>query len=256
MDCQLVVTPSGRLVIREAQGNAFGAPTEDVGLTNVVRFFTNSISEGIFKLAAERFEPMLSPELAYWRNLSQTYLTELCHIPETTGSTIDAIDPPSHDALEEILQSAPPMQGGEYLTTDTLETTWRDLDEWVRDQVVRHKNGLASFLKDRAPLWHQVGRVAFHLAENRRDPLYPFAFLATYIPGLSGGSRVQYQPLSKALEQYAGSRNKQALVRLLSPVHQASQKSAFIKELVDSGDIFHPLAWTPGEAHRFLQPLT
>ena len=70
---------------------------------------------------------------------------------------------------------------------------------------------------------------------------------------MSSGSRVQYQPLSKALEQYAGSRNKQALVRLLSPVHQASEKSTFIQELVESGDIFHPLLWTPSEAHCFLQ---
>jgi len=253
MDCQLVVTPSSRLVARKTRDNSSSASTEDADLAKVMRLFLDSIPKGIFQLACTRFESSLPPDFAYWKNFSQAYLTELCHIPETTGARIDAIDPPSHEELEEVLQSAPPMSGGEYLTICTLETIWRDLDEWVRDQGVRHQNGLAGFLKDRTPLWHQVGRVAFHLAENRRDPLYPFAFLATYIPGISGGSRVQYQPLSEALEQYAGSRNKQALIRLLSPVHQASEKSTFIKELVDSGDIFHPLLWTPSEAHRFLQ---
>ena len=253
MDCQLVVTPSSRLAVRETQSNVSGALAEDVGQGKLIRLFADSIPEGIFQLACTRFESSLPPDFAYWQNFSQSYLTKLCHIPETTGARIDAIDPPSHGELEEVLQSAPPMPGGEYLTTGTLETIWRDLDGWVRDQILRYENGLAGFLKDRAPLWHQVGRVAFHLAENRRDLLYPFAFLATYIPGISDGSRVQYQPLSAALEQYAGSRNKQALVRLLSPVHQASEKSTFIQELVESGDLFHPLLWTPSEAHRFLQ---
>jgi len=253
MGWQFVVTPSGRLAARKTRDDHSDASAEDAELAKVIRLFADSIPEAIFQLAAAQIKSSLSPDFAYWQIFSRAYLTQLCYLPETTDAKIDAIAPPSQESLEEIRRSTPPMPGGEYLTTSTLETVWQELDQWVRDQVVRDKGGLAGFLKDRAPLWHQVGRVAFHLAENRRDPLYPFAFLATYIPSLSGGSRVLYQPLSKALEQYAGSRNKQALVRLLSPVHQASEKSDFIRELVESGDLFHPLLWTPSEAHRFLQ---
>ena len=36
-------------------------------------------------------------------------------------------------------------------------------------------------------------------------------------------------------------------------MHLASQQSALVKELVDSGDIYQPLAWTPHEAYRFLK---
>ncbi len=253
MDCQLTITPSGRLTVRELPHGSFDSSTEAefADQAKAARLFRTSIPEAMFQLAAERSDFSLAPELVYWRDYARRYLTELCHIPATAG--IDAIDPVPRDELEELLQSVPPMSGGEYLTTGTLETIWRELDAWVRDQVARHPDGLAGFLQDRAPLWQQVGRVAFHLAENRREPLYPFAFLATYIPGLSAGTGVRYQPLSKALQQYAGNKNKRALVRLLSPVHQASTKSTFLRELVDSGDIFHPLMWTPGEAHRFLQ---
>ena len=134
-----------------------------------------------------------------------------------------------------------------------LVGVWEDLDAWVRGEIAAGGEGLSGFLKRRAPLWHQVGRVCFHLAENRRDEDHPFAFLATYAPGMAGGSRVQYQPLSRALRELAGAKNKAALVRLLSPVHQASQQSALVKELVDSGDLYHPLAWTPREAYRFLK---
>ncbi len=70
---------------------------------------------------------------------------------------------------------------------------------------------------------------------------------------LPGSARVQYQPLSRALTEFAGAKNKAALVKLLGPVHQASRQSSLIKELVDSGDIYQPLAWTPQEAYRFLK---
>ena len=145
------------------------------------------------------------------------------------------------------------MQGAEYLSEAALIGVWKDLDAWVRGEIAAGGEGLSGFLKRRAPLWHQVGRVCFHLAENRRDEDYPFAFLATYAPGVAAGARVQYQPLSRALRELAGAKNKKALVRLLSPVHLASQKSALVKELVDSGDLYQPLAWTPREAYRFLK---
>jgi hypothetical protein len=35
------------------------------------------------------------------------------------------------------------------------------------------------WLREKNPLWRMVGRVTFHLAENKRDESYPFAFMAT-----------------------------------------------------------------------------
>ena len=70
---------------------------------------------------------------------------------------------------------------------------------------------------------------------------------------LSNTARVQYQPLSKALQQSADTKDKKTLIKLLSPVHLASQKSELAKELVESGDIYQPLAWTPPDAYRFLK---
>lgn len=152
-----------------------------------------------------------------------------------------------------MLLCAPPMQGGEYLSADVFRALWGDLDAWAREEIAASKDGLGRWMKKNAAIWHQVGRVCFHLAENKSDPESPFAFLATYAPRLSKGGRVQYKPLGKALQEYAGERNKKALINLLSPVQRASEKVDFVKELVDSGEIFHPLAWTPGEAYRLLK---
>ena len=63
---------------------------------------------------------------------------------------------------------------------------------------------------------------------------------------------MQYQPLGRALEEYAGARDRARLANLLAPLHRAAERVALIRELVDSGDVFHPLAWTPAEAHLLL----
>ena len=47
------------------------------------------------------------------------------------------------------------------------------------------------FLKRRNPAWNLVGRVHFHVAENRKDPDAPFAFLATYTTRLSAQAKAQ-----------------------------------------------------------------
>ncbi|MBY0230468.1 MAG: DEAD/DEAH box helicase, partial [Gemmataceae bacterium] len=140
-----------------------------------------------------------------------------------------------------------------YLRPETLGAWWSELDALVREQVRGHPGGAQAWLRDANPQWRFVGRVALHLAENKRDEEHPFAFLATYVKGLSPQGQPQHEPLSRALQAYAGARNRAALLALLTPLQKAGEKSGLVRELVDSGDVYHPLVWTPREAHRFLQ---
>jgi non-specific serine/threonine protein kinase len=235
------------------EDGAEGAGSLDPWMKRVAAAFSSSQAAGLVALAATRPDTPPPPSLSFWRDFACRYLTELCRTPETAGDRLDPMEPPSESELTTMLRSAPPMQGGEYLSADTFRSLWSDLDAWVRKNAAASEGGLGGWLKKHAVLWHQVGRVCFHLAENKRDADFPFAFLATYAPRLSKGGRVQYQPLGKALQEYAGERNKKALINLLAPVHRASEKIDFVRELVDSGDVFHPLAWTPGEAYRLLK---
>src|SRR5690606_21535244 len=56
----------------------------------------------------------------------------------------------------------------------------------------------------------------------------------------------------QALKQYAGARNRQQLLSLLQPVQLASEQCPWLKHLIDSGELFHPLRWSPAEAWRML----
>ena len=183
------------------------------------------------------------PSVRYWQQLAERYLTGLCHVPEDAESF--EVEPLSSADCVHWILTAPPMHGGEYLSEGTLQGIWERLDGWVRETVTS-TGGLAAFLQGRAPKWHQVGRVCFHLAENRNDDARPFAFMATYASGFGAAGRLKHLPLRKALEQYAGVKNRAALVKLLSPVQQAAESCDWVKDLVDSGDIYRPVALDRG----------
>lgn len=139
------------------------------------------------------------------------------------------------------------------LDGEALRRLWHALQEAARGELVELDEGVEQWLHAKVPELGVVGRIVFHLAENRRDPARPFAFLATYATGVSGRGNVRHAPLGQALQEYAGARNREALLGLLSPVQRAAQASPLVRRLVDSGDVFHPLAWTPAEAHAFLK---
>jgi non-specific serine/threonine protein kinase len=94
--------------------------------------------------------------------------------------------------------------------------------------------------------------VHFNLAENRSDDDAPFAFIATYTTQLSAQGRAQHVALGEALREYAGTRNKPRLLALLKPVQEGARHCAWLRAMVEAGEIYHPLRWTAAEAFQFL----
>ena len=246
----LVLLPSGHLKLVEDDGPGAVSLPETLG-SSLVKAFGKSPSEGLLCLATLRHDAALPAQFSFWRQFGERYLTALCHTPEPAEDLKSPLPP--GEELAGMAGAAPPMRGGEYLRAEALERLWTELDAHARAEIAGCPGGLSEWLRARSPLWHRVGRVCFHLAENKRDPECPFAFLATYAPKLLDGRRVQYQPLGHALEEFAGVRNRKALVNLLSPVQRAAERCAWVKALVDSGEVFHPLRWKPDEAYRLLK---
>ena len=174
-------------------------------------------------------------------------MTALCATPEG-----GAIAVPDGKTFDRLIADAPPMTGVEYLTTDVLRALWKDLDTALRNELAAAKIPLQEFLKARHPVWNLVGRVYFNLAENRKDPEAPFAFLATYTSQVSAHGRAQHLPLSQALTEFSDGKSQSRLLSLLMPVQRAAEQSGWLRAMVDSGDIYHPLRWLPGDAYQFL----
>jgi non-specific serine/threonine protein kinase len=255
MPHELVITPSGHLTIVErlAPGEA---TTQEPLSKSIIAAFDESAPRGLLHLATNALQVRLPADLEYARSFAQAYLTRLCHTPAADLSkTLEPIPPPNDADLAAWILRAPPLTGLEYLSGAALASWWTDLDALVRAEAQRHPGGVQAYLTEKNPSWKFVGRVAFHLGENKRDPEHPFAFLASYASGLSSQGRVQHEPLGKALQHYAGARNRQALLNLLSPIQRASERSALVKEMLASGDIYRTMAWSPREAYQFLRDI-
>jgi non-specific serine/threonine protein kinase len=251
----LSLTPAGHLKLTpvyDAVGAGEDSNTVSSCLKALEQAFADSQAAGIIALAGEKSTLEWPLSWLFWRDFGARYLLLLCQ----TQPTLERLEPlPSLDPsiLAHLTLSIPPMPGAEYCTPDVLTAIWADLDRWAMQSIAGNDEGLAGFLHLYAPLWRQVGRVCFHLAENKNDPEFPFAFMATYIPRLGKNARAQHLPLNQALREYAGANNREALLRLLEPVHAASTRCDWVRELLESNDIYHPLAWAPEEAYPFLK---
>ncbi|GIK53235.1 MAG: hypothetical protein BroJett014_22080 [Planctomycetota bacterium] len=144
------------------------------------------------------------------------------------------------------------MAGAEYLSVKVLRALWDEVGSAFDTQRAQAKSSVADFLTGMNSAWHLVGRVHFNVAENRKDDEFPFAFLATYTHKLSSAGKAQHLPLGQALREYAGEGNKPKLLSLLEPVQRAVQGREWLKRIVDSGEIFHPLRWSAADAFTML----
>jgi non-specific serine/threonine protein kinase len=247
------LTPTGKLVLASSKE---AAALEPAVASRLARSFEAGSGHGLLQLGAAEVGTALPAVFHYWRELGARFITVVCALPDAEelrkGAKVPA--PTSHE-LEAYALSAPPMMGGEYLTSAVLEKLWSELDRAFRAELADFGGLVQDFLKQRNAAWNLVGRIYFNLAENRKDDAAPFAFLATYTSRLSARAEAQHLPLGQALREYAGTADRQRLLSLLLPVQRAAAKCAWLKAMVDASEIFHPLRWTPANAFRFLQDI-
>jgi len=244
----LSLTPRGHLLFT-VEEDAFSLP--DPLVRRLETAFGRGSGHGLFELGAGEVGTALPADLSYWREFGARLVTAICTHPDLTADHT-VIPAPALDELEALVAAAPPMIGAEYLTASSLQTLWTEATTAFRSELVESKVSVESFLQRRNAAWHLVGRVHFNLAENRRDEEAPFAFLATYTTRLSTEAKAQHLPLGRALSEYAGAANKPRLLSLLLPVQRAAAECPWLKTMVEAGEIYHPLRWTPAEAFQLL----
>ncbi len=214
--------------------------------------FQAGAGHGLLYLGSTAIGRSLPPAWTWWRDFAARYVTAVC---TTTEDKAIAAAEPSAEDLERLIDDAPPMMGGEYLTPYVLATLWCEIGVALRQELASAGGTLQDFLKSCHPTWNLVGRVYFNLAENRTDPEAPFAFLATYTARVSAHGKAQHQPLSRALEEFSGARNKAQLLSLLVPVQRAAERCDWVRSMLESREIYHPLRWAPADAYHLLQDL-
>lgn len=239
----LTITPHGHLRLQEEDDALSPSLQEELASA-----FDKETAAGLLLLATRHLTTELPIVMRWWREFACECLTAQCH-------DFKPVPAPSAAELSMRTLTAPPMIGLEYLNATCLAELWNDLSKKIILEMSQAPNGAEAWLRQQNPAWRLVGRVTFHLAENKKSETYPFAFLATYTHRLTREATPHYQPLSKALLEYAGVDHRKTLLKLLAPIHAAAERSEFLRELLDSKKIFHPQAWTPTQAYTFLKDL-
>jgi inorganic pyrophosphatase len=195
----LAVSPSGRFRLLESPD----APSLDSRPAEAIAAaFAGGAAAGLFHLGAVEVSTPLPPALGFFRDFARLFVARLCHRrPRGTESQVDVPVPPG--LLDRVAGDAPPLAGGEYIDAARLQMWWAELQGFFREEIRRLRGSVQSYLQAKNSVWNLVGRVYFHLAENKADSDHPFAFLATYTTRLSGQARPQHQPLGQALRTFA-----------------------------------------------------
>ena len=194
----------------------------------------------------------MSVSMKFLHNISSKFIKSLSKTPTIELSRKQTVITPKADEIVEILDNVPFVIGQEFINEYWIKQIYESLSEVFSKEIGAYTGTVAEFLHEHNSNINVVGRVFFHLVENKSDT-YPFAFLATYSTGKLGDKKAAHTPLKHALLEYNGQNDR--LLKLLSTVSKAAQKSDFISEFVESGELFSPLQFTTQEAYTFLKEI-
>ncbi len=155
--------------------------------------------------------------------------------------------------LATLVLTAPMMAGAEHLTTDVLAALWTTMADAMAASLAASGNGLQDALKALNPAWNP-GRP--RSLQPGREPPRPRRAVRLHghlhHAASSAQARAQHLLLGEALRAYAGRANRDKLLALLLPVQRAAERSAWLRKLVEDGDIYHPQRWGAADVPQVL----
>jgi non-specific serine/threonine protein kinase len=220
------------------------------GLKKWITAFEDDKYSALFQLGFNKKEPWFSPSLEYLHHLAELLLKKLSQQPEIEFSR-DAVQVDlTDDELYKLKEELPFVIGMEYVDDDWIRAMWKSLLAVFKREIKTYDGTVARYFTDHNDNINVAGRVFFHLVENQAEQ-HPFAFMATYSTKPVKSKRAIHTPLKNALKEFDGDERK--LLSLISTVIKASEKSTFISELLESGELFSPIKLTTEEAYTVLK---
>ncbi len=212
--------------------------------------YINDADRALFILGTAPKSKVFSQSLEYMHKVSTAYIKCLSKNPDLETLRHKAKAVLEEEEKEELLLDVPYINGLEYLNAHWLECVWDRLNKAFSKEMKEHKGTVAEYFVSKNPDIHLAGKVYFHLVESKKEE-YPFAFLATYAVELSATGKAKHLPLKNALMEYG--QNSKKLLGLLSTVNKAAQQSKLLSELIETGEIFHPIGLSADETYTFLK---
>lgn len=254
MDTELhaYITPEGSIHLERRESRESAGQESLLLQKDIEQRFQENLEMGLLRLGFTDPKVPLSDSLAFFRDVAGCFTLKLTQNPDAEHLREALTLPADEEGLSHLLDNAPLMAGVEYLNLEFLTGLWDRLNHAYQTTVSKHKGPVVELIHTYSPQAQMVGRIFFHLVETAGEDT-PFAFLATYSTRVNRKGGSKHQPLTYALKEYGQDTPK--MLELLTTVYKAAEESAFIKEILESGELFHPLGLTTREAYIFLKEI-
>lgn len=216
------------------------------GLEDLYESFSNKY-EGLFYLTFKEKEH-LSSAIIFLHDLSSLFLKRLSEQPDLEISREHIEVLLTNEDIDLLLKELPLVLGNEYINAAWIQLQWQELNSTFSKLIANTEGSVESYLKGLNDNIHVADRIYFHLVENKSSSR-PFAFIATY--SVRSGHGAKHLPLMHAIEEFKEDQKK--LINLISAVTRISTESAFISQILESGELFSPLELSADEAYDFLK---
>ena len=207
----------------------------------------------LFHLGFLKKESWFSHSIEYLHHIAEMLIKKLSQQTEIELSRDTVQVDLTEDELNHLKDDLPFVIGMEYVDDAWIRAIWGALLAVFRLEIKNFDGAVAGYFTGYNSNINVAGRVYFHLVENKDDQ-YPFAFMATYSTKPVKSKKTVHTPLKNAIKEFDGDEKK--LLSLISTVIKVAEKSSFISELMESGELFSPLKLTAEEAHTVLKEIT
>ena len=217
-----------------------------------IEAFETDKYSALYHLGFLNRENWFSPSLDFLHHIAEMLIKKISQQSdiEFSRETVEIYLP--EEVLEKLRQEIPFVIGSEYVDDEWIQSTWEAMLVVFKTEIKSYEGTVARYFAEHNSNINVVGRVFFHLVENK-DSQFPFAFMATYSTKPVKSKRAVHTPLKNALAEFEGDEKK--LLTLISTVIKAAEKSVFISELLESGELFSPLKLTTEEAYIVLKEM-
>ncbi|WP_089610559.1 DEAD/DEAH box helicase [Dehalobacterium formicoaceticum] len=239
-------------------------PEPEDPIKSWMKQFKEDKYSALFHLGFQKRGKWFSPALEYLHHIVELLIRKISQQADLEISR-DAVQADlQNDEVERLKEEIPFAIGMEYIDADWIRKLWESLFTVFRTEIRDYDGTVNRYFAEYNSNINVAGRVFFHLVENvenvannveheNKEGRFPFAFMATYSTKPVKSKRAVHTPLKNALEEFKGEEKK--LLNLISTVIKAAEKSSFISELLESGELFSPLKLTTDEAYIVLKEM-
>lgn len=230
----------------------FDSRQSDETISKWLEAFDTDKYSALFHFGFLKREKWFSPSVEYLHHIAELLIKKLSQEPDLEINREATQVELTEEEIFKLKEELPFAIGMEYVDDDWLTHLWEALLNVFKIEIKSYEGTVSKYFTEYNANINVVGKVFFHLVESK-DEQYPFAFMATYSTKPIKSKRAVHTPLKNALAEFKGDERK--LLTLISTVVKAAEKSAFVSQLLESGELFSPLKLEADEAYILLKEL-